>query len=41
MCAARYSDAIFAKDHLLDYCRRERLAHVPFTRLDEVVAALR
>jgi 2-hydroxy-3-keto-5-methylthiopentenyl-1-phosphate phosphatase len=40
MCAARFADVIFAKEHLLEFCREQGIAHLPFETLGEVVAAI-
>jgi len=40
ICAVREADAVFAKGSLAEYCKKHGIAHVPFTRLDEVARKL-
>ena len=40
LCGARRADLVFARDGLVDHCRREGIAHTPFDRFDEIVRAL-
>ena len=35
-CSAEHADRIFAKENLLDHCRREGISHIPYRNLKEV-----
>jgi 2-hydroxy-3-keto-5-methylthiopentenyl-1-phosphate phosphatase len=37
-CLAGSADVVFAKSRLLDYCRAQGIAHIPFTTFDDVLA---
>jgi hypothetical protein len=37
---ARYADLTFAKDHLVEHCRRESIPFLPYDDFDDVRAAL-
>jgi len=41
VCPARQADLLFAKDHLLDYCRKNRVPCVAFKNLKDVQHSLR
>lgn len=36
ICPAKYAHIVFAKDELLDFCRKEKLFHIPYKELKEV-----
>jgi len=36
-CPVRYADVVFAKDDLLDYCRREEIPHVRYETFADIV----
>lgn len=36
ICPAEHADKVFAKESLLDYCRKERIPHTPYKNLKEV-----
>lgn len=40
-CPAGYADLVFAKAYLLEYCRKKKLAHRPFSALKDVYQYLR
>lgn len=39
-CPARYADVVFAKDELLEHCRKEGLPHEPYSSFGDVAARL-
>ncbi len=41
ICPANYADKVFAKDSLLDYCRKNRLPHIPYKSLKKVYRYLK
>lgn len=36
-CPARYADIVFAKSHLVEICRQERLPHIPFEGFADIL----
>ncbi|MFH0762895.1 MAG: MtnX-like HAD-IB family phosphatase [Candidatus Omnitrophota bacterium] len=41
ICPAKYAHIVFAKKELLEFCRKENLAHIPYKGLGEVYGYLK
>ena len=40
-CLAGSADVVFAKSRLLDYCREQGIAHIPFTSFTDVLSIVK